>query len=144
MKIAITTLLIVFYTGCETSQKEINAWKEEIKETEKAFSEMARNRGIPEAFEYYADPEGVIRRSKKIIKGKDSIRTWYNNDTRPGDTLSWTPTFIDVSASGDMGYTYGDYRFTYLDSLGNQKESTGIFHTVWKRQPNGEWRYVWD
>ncbi len=135
---------MISFMGCSTSQDEVEMWKKEISETEKAFCEMARTKGIPVAFEFYADEAGVIKRGKNVIKGKEAIRAWYEEDTKAGDTLAWVPTFIDVSASGDLGYTYGDYRFTYLDSLGNQKESAGIFHTVWKKQEDGSWRFVWD
>ena len=105
---------------------------------------MAREKGLIEAFEFYAAADGVIRRGKKVIQGKNEIRQWYENDVRPGETLSWTPTFVDVSSSGDLAYTYGDYLFTSTDSTGTKKENRGIFHTVWKRQKNGEWRFVWD
>lgn len=66
------------------------------------------------------------------------------NDVRPNETLTWKPTFVDVSKSGDMAFTYGDFVFTYLDSLGNKKQNKGIFHTVWKRQNDSSWKFVWD
>ena len=43
-----------------------------------------------------------------------------------------------------MAYTYGEYEFTSLDTLGKSKVSKGIFHTVWKRQGDGTWKYVYD
>jgi ketosteroid isomerase-like protein len=30
------------------------------------------------------------------------------------------------------------------DSVGNKKDFKGIFHTVWKKQKDGSWKYVWD
>ena len=57
---------------------------------------------------------------------------------------SWKPDFVDVSSSGDLGYTYGQYTFIRLDSIGNETASQGIFHTVWKRQSDGNWRFVYD
>jgi ketosteroid isomerase-like protein len=36
------------------------------------------------------------------------------------------------------------YTFTFTDSLGSKNEATGVFHTVWKRQSDGSWRFVWD
>jgi hypothetical protein len=43
-----------------------------------------------------------------------------------------------------MAYTYGQHTFEATDDSGGIIEDTGIFHTVWKRQPDGQWRYVWD
>ena len=105
---------------------------------------MAQEEGLIKAFEFFAAEDGVIRRNKKIIKGKKAIADWYTQDVRPNETLTWKPSFVDVSQSGDMAFTYGDFTFTYFDSLGTKKENKGIFHTVWKRQSDGTWRFVWD
>ena len=60
------------------------------------------------------------------------------------ENLSWKPDFVDVSASGDLGYTYGHFTYSYTDSTGTIMESSGVFHTVWKRQADGSWLFVWD
>ncbi|MBC2845185.1 YybH family protein [Winogradskyella flava] len=131
---------------CHTSEKtsEMEQWKSEIIAVEKAFNDMAQKDGLTKAFEHYAAENGAIRRGKKIIKGKKAIGEWYKKDVRPNESLSWSPTFVDVSKYGDMAYTYGDYTFTYQDSLGTKKENKGIFHTVWKRQQDGSWKFVYD
>lgn len=137
-------LLIVVACTMEPTEQQMNDWKEEVRLAEKAFNDMAQEKGLVEAFEHFAAEDGVIRRSKKIVQGKVDIRAWYEKDVRPNETLTWAPTFIDVSLSGDMAYTYGDFTFTYYDTLGNEKQNKGIFHTVWKRQNDGSWKYVWD
>ncbi len=132
--------------GCNENEKTVDPekWKSEIISVEKSFNDMAQEKGLAQAFEYYAAENGVIKRGKKIIQGSSTIGEWYKKDTQPNESLSWTPTFVDVSNSGDMAYTYGDYVFKYQDSLGNKKESRGIFHTVWKRQQDGSWKFVYD
>lgn len=139
-------LALFFSFGCGNSRdvNDMEKWKSEIMAAEKAFNDMAQEEGLARAFEFYAAEEGAIRRGKKVIKGKEEIAIWYENDAKPGETLTWTPTFVDVSNSGDMAYTYGDYIFTYIDTLGMKKERKGIFHTVWKRQADGSWKFVWD
>lgn len=133
-------------SSCQKSEnpKNIKKWKIEIIEVEKAFNDMAQEKGLIKAFEFYAAEDGVIRRNKKIIKGKKAIANWYTKDVKPNETLTWKPTYIDVSKSGDMAFTYGDFTFTYFDSTGTKKQNKGIFHTVWKRQKDGKWRFVWD
>jgi len=139
-------LLAFLFIACKNSANEsdMKKWKFEIMLVEKSFNDMAHKDGLAKAFEFYAAENGVIKRGKSIIKGKNTIRQWYEKDVRPNESLTWTPTFVDVSENGDMAYTYGDYIFRYLDSLGNKKESKGIFHTVWKRQKDGSWRFVYD
>ncbi|MBX2816756.1 MAG: nuclear transport factor 2 family protein [Saprospiraceae bacterium] len=132
--------------ACNPTDKEnMRAqWIQEIIDVEQAFNDMAQSDGLAQAFQYYAAPNGAIKRGKSVISGKRAIGRWYEQDVRPDESLSWKPTFVDVSASGDLGYTYGDFTFTQLDSAGEIKENKGIFHTVWKRQPDGNWRFVWD
>ncbi len=147
MKIArISLLFFLVLAACNISvnKNDIQKWKSEIMQVEKEFNDLAQKEGLTKAFYTYAAHDGVIRRGKKVIKGNEAIRAWYKIDVRPNETLTWKPNFVDVSASGDMGYTYGNYIFTSTDSSGIKKESTGIFHTVWKRQTDGSWKFVWD
>lgn len=132
--------------SCNTSETEDNVakWKAEIIQVEQDFNDLAQKVGLPDAFYEYAAHDGVIRKSGKLVEGKVAIKQWIKNDVRPNETLTWKPTFVDVSLSGDLAYTYGDATFTVIDSLGNKKEKTSVYHTVWKRQEGGHWRFVWD
>ena len=148
MKKYLKIISIVFLglSGCDgvTDAEKMEKWKAEIITVEKEFNDMAQKEGLIKAFEFYAAEDGVIRRKSNVIKGKAAIAQWYKEDVKPNETLTWTPTFVDVSKSGDMAYTYGEFIFNYPDSIGNMKTNTGIFHTVWKRQANGSWKFVWD
>jgi len=122
----------------------IDTAKNEILQTEKAFEKMASDKGLAEAFYYFADENAVILRGNdSLIIGKESIRHYYDKNAKPNAKISWTPDFIDISDCGTLGYTYGKYVFMMQDTSGNSIEHTGIFHTVWKKQ-NNDWRYVWD
>ena len=122
----------------------IETARDEILQTEKAFEKMASEKGLAEAFYYFADKNAVIRRGNdSLIIGKENIRHYYDKNANPNAKLSWTPDFIGVSDCGTLGYTYGKYVFSIQDTSGKSIEHTGIFHTVWKKQ-NKEWRYVWD
>jgi len=139
--------MIIFILTCfsceqKVDEKKIEAWKNEINKTELQFSDMAQKEGMNKAFLKFVADDGILLRNDKLIKGKDSIKSYMKNSNSKG--LSWKPDFIDVSTSGDLGYTYGKYTYKYKDSLGNDKMSNGIFHTVWKRQPDGTWKFVWD
>ena len=102
--------------------------------------------GLAKAFAEYAADDVVINRNDSLIFGKDGLMQFYSQATNPSQKveLSWKPDFADVSESGDLAYTFGKYLFTVSDSTGNIQSSTGIFHTVWKRQSDGSWRFVWD
>lgn len=138
----ITLLLFIFSCETNNSKDMTEKWKQEIRESEADFAAMLNQKGLHDAFVAYAAENAVIMRNNKVITGKKAIDEHYKNvDTK---TLTWSPDFVEVSSSGDLGYTYGTYQYTFKDSLGNEHVDTGIFHTVWKRQPDGSWKYVWD
>ncbi|NVK52833.1 MAG: nuclear transport factor 2 family protein [Flavobacteriaceae bacterium] len=141
--IAIILLALVF--SCKDANQEevlITKWKQEIVDTEAAFAKMAKKQGINKAFVAYAADEAVLMRGNQLIKGKEAITKFMKLQVSKG--LAWKPDYVEVSTSGDLGYTYGYYTFTYQDSTGNNVESKGVFHSVWKRQDDGSWKFVWD
>jgi len=129
-----------------SENESADKWKQEIIETEHAFAEMARTDGIARAFLAFAADDAVIMRNDSIISGmKDLVQYFENNPSDQGDvSLAWEPDFVDVSSAGDLGYTYGPYTVSYTDSSGIKHENSGVFHTVWKRQADRSWKFVWD
>ncbi|WP_274474432.1 YybH family protein [Mangrovimonas aestuarii] len=146
MKLLIPFFLVVlvYLSSCKhNSDTDIKTqWINEITETEAAFAKMVKEEGINKAFLTFADNQAVLMRNNELIKGKNAIKEHLKNATSKG--LVWKPDFVDVADSGDLGYTYGHYSYTHKDTLGNDVTSTGVFHTIWKRQDNGKWKFVWD
>ena len=137
----IISFLLVNSCDTETKTDSIEKWKQEIRQAEEDFATMAKEKGIHDAFLYYAADDAVLKRGSLII-GKNAIDKHLEKST--SKNLSWSPDFVDVSTSGDLGYTYGKYVYQYVDSIGNPLKDTGVFHTVWKRQTNGSWKFVWE
>ena len=147
MKRILVFILTCVFIPVSFSQKNENTEfiKAEIYNTEKAFEKMASEKGTMEAFYQYADSMAVINRGNdSLIFGKNNIRHFYSTKNNPNATVNWTPDFIEVSVDGTLGYTYGKYVWKLKHSDGSTKEFRGIFHTVWKRQKDGTWKYVWD
>ena len=119
-------------------------YEKEIFETEKAFATLAKEKGLKIAFTTFASDEAVLFRENKLIKGKKEIEAYFEKQTLKDVQLDWAPDFISVAETGDLGYTYGPYKFEGINEAGETIKTMGIFHTVWKKEPNGEWRYVWD
>ncbi len=119
--------------------------KAEIMKIEKNFNNYAKSRGIAEAFYEFAAEDAVIKRENDtLIKGKKAIKNYYSNPKYLKARVTWKPDYINISEDGSMAYTYGNYIWTATDSIGNKNEFKGIFHTVWKKQKDETWKYVWD
>ena len=134
----------VLITACNNSIDK-DAVKKEVFSAEKAFEKMAAEKSISEAFYYFADENATIRRENDtLIMGKENIKAYYEKRQNTNATVNWTPDYIDVSADGTMGYSYGKYVWKIKDAKGEAVEYKGVFHTVWKKQKDGGWKYVWD
>ena len=137
----------VFMTACNPVSKPEatpEKYKLEIADAERAFAAMAKREGLQAAFSAFAAEDAVIERNGRLIRGREAIAAFYADARYRRAGLAWSPERVEVSASGDLGYTWGSYTFTATDSLGTAQRSEGIFHTVWKRQPDGSWKFVWD
>ena len=145
-KIVFCTLsLLLLSCTKKTEVKNPEVSKAEIAKAEDDFKNLSQSKGIAAAFYAFADDNAVIKRENdSLIKGKENIKTYYSNPKFLKAGVTWKPDFIAVSDDGTLGYTYGKYVWTATDSLGNKKEFKGRFHTVWKKQKDGSWKYVWD
>lgn len=139
-------VIIIFISGCniKTEENRLGLLRNEVLKVEKNFAELVKTEGVAKAFLSYAADSAVLSKDNNLIKGKDAIRSYFESQTMQDVKLEWTPDFVDVSLTGDMAYTYGHYKFSAVDSEGNNVLSEGVFHTVWKRQKDGSWKYVWD
>jgi ketosteroid isomerase-like protein len=142
----ILTIVFVSVMGCaRQSGKSQTELKDEIVKTEKEFAEAAKNLGIQEAFYSFSDENAVIRRGNdSLISGRENIRNFYQNPRFNKIKLDWKPDYTAVSEDGSLGWTYGKYSVTSVDSAGLPVVNSGIFHTVWKKQKDGSWKFVWD
>ena len=119
--------------------------KAEIADAEAAFAQMAADSGIGNAFLHYAADDAVLMRRGELVAGHEALVNYFQNPgPAEGVSLTWEPDFIDVANPATWRYTYGHYVYSFPDTSGRTVSDTGIFHTVWKRQPNGEWKFVWD
>jgi ketosteroid isomerase-like protein len=94
------------------------------------------------AFITYFAEDGVELVDSGGINTKDDMRkqpAWP-----AGTSLTWTPVKAEMAASGDLGYTYGNYVFTAKDKDGKAVVSYGKYTSIWKKQKNGQWKVVLD
>lgn len=145
-KFLLPIYLLLISCSEDTNEGSTQIWEKEIIETEQNFSVMAEEEGIYKAFLTYAAENAVLMRNDTLVIGKKNITEYYIKQAPENQnvSLTWKPDFVEVAASGDLGYTYGHYTYSYTDSSGTSIKYTGVFHTVWKKQSDGTWRYVWD
>ena len=143
-------MVAALFTGCAGNKTDDSAGKrqeaiQQIQMAEKDFQKMTADKGIMEAFYFYADSNATIKRENDtLINGREAIRKYYSAPFYTQASVTWSPDFTDASEQGDMGYTYGKYTWKTKDSTGAMNEYKGVFHTVWRKQADGSWKFVWD
>lgn len=117
--------------------------KETLMATDRAFSDLSAAKSRAAAFEVYMDDSAtILRDNAHPFIGRDAIRTLMARS--PRGTLKWEPFFAEVSESGDLGYTIGHWEYTDSDTTDSGGKSLGYYVTIWKKQPDGNWKFVCD
>ena len=101
---------------------------------ERAFAADAPSMGIAGSFNKWSVPDAILIAGGRV----QTIGEVYPNGPRPGDEplLEWWPNFAGISRSGDLGFTTGGV------AVGGRR--TGHYFTIWKKQPDGSWKWVYD
>lgn len=138
-------LLLLNSCSPKSETRNLTYVKLEIVKTEKEFEKLVAQKGIAEGFYQFADSNAVIKRERDtLIIGKNNIKNYYSNPKYQNATVTWSPMSVTVSDGGDMASSYGKYNWIIKDASGKEQISKGVFHTVWKKQKDGTWKYIWD
>jgi ketosteroid isomerase-like protein len=101
-------------------------------------------KGGGKAFASWFAEDGVTLGNKKApVIGRAAIAaqtTWTPEQYQ----LTWTPQGGQLSPAGDMGYTWGHYEGRSKDRNGNSVPTSGRYMTIWKKQPDGQWKVALD
>ena len=131
--------LAALLAGCIRPDAE--RLKADLITTDKAFSVSSSMKGPKAAF------IAAIARDCKLLNdsriGADAVNDVFIQ--YPASvSLTWEPAFADVSASGELGYTWGRYVLTVpVGKLGTPPLiRRGTYVTVWKRQYGSGWKVV--
>jgi ketosteroid isomerase-like protein len=111
-----------------------------VVEAEHAFAQRSIDKGMKPAFLAFAAPDGVVVNRRGPV---NAIETWSQREPAPTGLLTWWPTYADVSRAGDMGWTTGPFEFREKPS-DEKPADTGHYFTVWRKQPDGSWKWVLD
>ncbi|MXP11103.1 Cif family virulence factor [Pseudoblastomonas halimionae] len=104
----------------------------EVAATDIAFSRAARDEGQWTAFRRFAADGAKIHGKNGVI----AAEPWLAAQTDPKAPVQWTPVGVWSSCDGSTAVTQGKF----ADPDG----SWGYYVTVWQRQRDGRYRWVYD
>ena len=108
-------------------------------EAERAFSRLSQREGVRAAFLANLAEDAVLFRPGPV-PGREFVAARPS----PPVELTWWPVYVEVAASGDLGYTTGPYVLRETGAGERGETQTGYYVTVWRRQADGAWKVVAD
>jgi ketosteroid isomerase-like protein len=117
---------------------DIAAERETLLQVDRAFAGAAATQGtLPALAGYVSSDVRVLREGRRPVDGIEALRELLSE--QPG-SLSWDVSGGDVSRSGDLGYTYGEYELR--PAAEDAPTKSGVYVRAWRRGPggSGSWR----
>jgi ketosteroid isomerase-like protein len=115
-----------------------------LKQLEGELMKAAAEKGSRGYLSYYAADAVEVPNGGPVISGQVNIAPGMRFLDEPDNLLTWTPLGGDISAAGDLGYTYGTFEFHSKDKDGKAHVDYGKYTSIWKLQKDGSWKIVLD
>ena len=143
-RISVALLLLLFFatTSVATKQKSPKG-ADLLRQLEADFVAEVAKQGHAAFLTYFAE-DGVELVDGGGIDTKDAMRKqppWPD-----ATTLTWTPVKAEMSASGDLGYTYSNYIYTAKNKDASSSPITASTPRSGKsrRTASGRWSSTWE
>jgi ketosteroid isomerase-like protein len=132
MRLLFASLFLV--AACASAPAEPPVTAAPVIAAERAFSARAGEIGWIAAFREYTAPDGQLGQAD-IVSAPETLAA---ADGPGGRLLYWQPAYAGIARSGDLGFTTGPF------SVDETRTPRGQYFTVWRRQPDGSWKWIWD
>ncbi len=110
---------------------------EQVWAAELAFARTMADRDLRQFSEFLAE-EAVFFAGTTTLRGKSEVvKDWTQFFAGPDAPFSWEPDQVEVLSSGGLALSTGPVR----DPTG---KVVGRFNSIWRLEPSGQWRVVFD
>lgn len=131
----LAALLAVAACAAPAPPVDSRAAAEPVIAAERAFAARHQQVSVKQAFSEYAASDGVMLTPGGVRNALEYIAEWPDADDK--GHIVWWPAVAGIARSGELGFTMGPA------SYGGGRAYTNYF-TVWKKQPDGTWKWVID
>lgn len=140
--IALAAFLVAACNGPQAGHDDPKA---AIRAADEKLQQAVANGDLERIMSFYADDAVMLPAAEPIVTGKEAIRAeWKHVLGIPGMENVSTLKHVDVSSSGDMGYSRGTYMSRMVGTKGEPLIEPGKWVSIWKKQNDGDWRIVVD
>jgi ketosteroid isomerase-like protein len=110
----------------------------QVAAAERAFARSMADRDL-QAFSSFVADDAVFFSGPEPRRGKAQVVEWWARFFAPGTPapFSWDPDQVEVLPSGTLALSTGPVK----DAQGN---AVSRFNSIWRREPDGRWRIIFD
>jgi ketosteroid isomerase-like protein len=105
----------------------------------------SEGKDVEKTISYWSDDAVVIPPGQPIVEGKSALRSFVTDSFKmPGFKVHWVSRDVKFSPDGKLAYMRSDNEMTVPRADGTPMKMSGRAVTVWRRDPDGQWRCVVD
>lgn len=150
-RIFLTLLLVALAACAEAPDGEVDtpvgddqarrALESELIEADRRFTNAVQRHGLGGWMENFAATGRLVLQGQSHI-GPEGIRRTMLPVFADTFAVDRDPTYAEIAASGDLGYTVGRYERTWRPDAGAGEIAveSGTYLTVWRKQSSGSWK----
>jgi len=111
-----------------------------IRDLDAEWSRAAENKDADKFATFYSETGSAMSFNVPIATGRAKVQElWRALMAKPGFSLRFAPTHIEVAASRDLAFDVGTFALSLNDDKGNAMTIPGKYVVVWKKH-DGEWK----
>ncbi len=116
---------------------QVDGLAAEVEAREIAFAKTMADRDL-DAFLTFVSPEAVFFIGNEPLRGRDRVgQAWAPFFEGTAAPFSWHPDVVEVLESGRLAISSGPV-------LAASGEEVGRFNSIWRKDPDGQWRVIFD
>jgi len=139
---SLAALCLAAYSQTAGRQADVQA----LKDNEARWNREFVAKDLEKLVAHYAENAVLMAPGMASASGRDEIRKMLKEMLDdPALSLKFQASRVEVSSSGDLGFTQGGYQLTMTDPASRQViHDRGNYVTTYRKQPDGSWKAVAD
>lgn len=132
--------------GCSRSTFDVAADRVSLLKRDAEWADAASNgKDVEKIISYWTDDALVVPPGQPVVEGKAAIRAFVADSLKiPGFKIHWVSKEVSFSPDGQLAYMRGTNETTVPGPDGKLMTIPGRSVTVWRREPDGQWRCAVD
>ena len=144
-------LLVSLFAAATTSgcghhhRVDVAAEEAAIRSADAQWLAAAQAHDLEKILPFWSDDATILAPGSPAVVGKSAIRQYVSGAfATPGFSISWKTDKIEIAKSGDMAYSTGSDKISVNTPDGKTVTEENRSIAVWKKQPDGSWKCVYD